>query len=478
MTRDPQVGASRATLKGRMTQRSYRHWIATGLSHAVLADLNKPSGATAPALRARMRNCLGADGEWLQGLADSLARYLAARRGQDTVATLADHLQTLPAFDSVLAREEGPPRIRRLLLRPARMAAAPPQLAALQLPALPTLADLAAWLDLDLPALDWLVGRARDFREPAPPGRAPAQHYHALLKPKRSGGLRLIEVPKPELKRVQRRLLSGLLAHVPVHESAHGFVSGRSVLSHAAVHANSPVVLAYDLRDFFNSVGVARVRALWRTLGYPEPVAAALASLCTARTPAAVRERLLDSGSIDWLGAKRLQARHLPQGAPTSPALANLCAFGLDLRLGGLAWRFGASYSRYADDLVFSGPAELMQQRRALQAWVDAVVRAEGFALNASKSRAMPRHRRQRVTGVVVNERPNLERGAYDVLRARLHRLAETGCDAATLTRLQGEVSWALQLVCATRAGKLQRLLAAIPLALYDGQAHPTERLS
>jgi len=450
-----------------MTQRSYRHWIATGLSHALLADADQPGGRSAEALQARAQQCLDSRPAWLKPLADAVARDFAANPRRHTVATLAAHIGGLQQFDAAFDPEQALPRVRRLLLRPARMAAPPFALAGLDLPALPTLADLAAWLELAPERLQWLVAPAQNFREgDRVPGRGhlpPGLHYHQALKQKRSGGLRLIEIPKPDLKAVQRRLLSGLLDRVPVHESVHGFAKGRSVLTHAGEHAGKAVVISYDLRDFFNSVGVARVRALWRTLGYPEGVSAALASLCAARTPRPVRERLLESGSVDRRGAARLASPHLPQGAPTSPALANLCAFGLDLRLEGLAWRFGATYSRYADDLVFSGPADLMRQRRALHSWVEAIALAEGFRLHHGKTRAMPRHHRQQVTGVVVNDRTNLERGAYDRLRAVLHGLAAGGCDAQTRMRLQGQVSWASQLVCASRARKLDQLLAAIP---------------
>jgi RNA-directed DNA polymerase len=447
--------------------RSYRHWIATGLSHALLADADQPGGRSAEALQARARQCLDTRAAWLKPLAEAVALDFARSPWRHTVATLADHIFELPQFDAAFAPDQPRPRIRRLLLRTAHMAAPPFELAGLDLPALPTLADLAAWLDLAPERLDWLIAPAQNFREvEAALGRAnvpPGLHYHQLLKPKRSGGLRLIEIPKPDLKRIQRRILSGLLDRIPVHESVHGFAKGRSVLTHAAEHTGQAVVICHDLRDFFNSIGIARIRALWRTLGYPEGVAAALAALCTARTPRAVRERLLESGSIDRTGAARLASPHLPQGAPTSPALANLCAFALDLRLDGLAWRFGARYSRYADDLAFSGPAGLMHRQRNLQAWVQAIAQAEGFALHPGKTRTMPAHRRQHVTGVVVNERPNLERGAYDRLRARLHQLAGAGCDATTRLRLQGQVSWASQLVCESRARKLHQLLAAIP---------------
>ncbi|ROZ68983.1 reverse transcriptase family protein [Ramlibacter sp. WS9] len=445
---------------------SYRHWIATGLAHALMADADQPGGQSAQALQARAQQCMGTRGTWLKPLAEAVAREFARNPRHHTVATLADHIFELPQFDAAFAPGQPRPRVRRLLLRTARMAAPPFELAGLELPSLPTLTDLAAWLDVSLERLQWLIAPSQNFRETEPaPGRAnvpPGLHYHALLKPKRSDGLRLIEIPKPDLKRVQRRLLSGLLDRIPVHECVHGFSKGRSVLTHAAEHTGQAVVICHDLRDFFNSIGIARIRALWRTLGYPEGVSAALAALCTARTPRAVRERLLECGSIDRRGAARLASPHLPQGAPTSPALANLCGFALDLRLDGLAWRFGARYSRYADDLAFSGPADLMPRRRNLQAWVQAIAHAEGFALHPDKTRAMPSHRRQRLTGVVVNERPNLERCAYDRLRAQLHALAALGCDEATRMRLQGQVSWASQLVCGSRARKLDRLLAAI----------------
>jgi RNA-directed DNA polymerase len=443
---------------------TYRRWIATGLAHALLADAQHPGGRSAAALHARARECLGTDAPWLKPLVAALVGEFSFRWGSHTVPTLAACIDGLPELDAAFDPDHDAPRIRRLLLRPARRVRPPFALETLDLPRWDTPADLAAGLGLAPERLQWLLGRAQDFRETRD-DRPHGLHYHPLLKPKRSGGLRLIEIPKPELKAVQKRLLAGLLNGIPAHESAHGFVKGRSVLSHARGHAGNAVVIAYNLRDFFNSVGVARVRAMWRTLGYAEGVADALAALVTTRTPLPVRERLVDAGGIDFLQARRLAARHLPQGAPTSPALANLCAFGLDLRLEGLAWRFGAHYSRYADDIVFSGPRQLAAQSRALQGWVEAIARAEGFVLHPRKTRHMPAHRRQQVTGIVVNERPNMERGAYDRLRAQLHAMAAKGCDAETWARAQGQVAWASQLVVASRAQKLRRMLAAVAVS-------------
>jgi hypothetical protein len=176
-----------------------------------------------------------------------------------------------------------------------------------------------------------------------------------------------------------------------------------------------------------------------------------------------VREPLREAKALDFQAAKRLASPHLPQGAPTSPALANLCAFGLDLRLEGLAHRFGARYSRYADDLVFSGPAPLAQRFRQLHAWVDAIAADEGFALHPGKLRRALSHQQQRVTGLVVNAQPNIAREDYDLLRAELHRAANMGhVDPERRAHLQGRVAWACQALAPSRIVKLRALLAEV----------------
>lgn len=409
-----------------MREPSYREWIARSLARALLADARQP-GATAPhALRARAEAALGANPPWLTLLSEALGKRSLATWQRTDLPALAKAIHDMPALDLAFEQDE-PPRVRRLILRPADMLPRPMGLDDCALPDLPTQADLAQWLELEPDRLAWLTAASQGFREPDASGARPASHYRYQLQPKRLGGLRLLEIPKADLKRVQRRILDGLLQHVPVHEAAHGFVQDRSVASHAAAHAGKAVVIGFDLRDFFPSVRASRVHALWRTLGYPEGVARALTALCTHRTSPAVIERLRDDGGLDWMGAKRLAAPHLPQGSPCSPALANLCAFRLDLRLEGLAWVFGATCTRYADDLVFSGPASLRTRFTALRAWVDGIAADEGFELHPRKVRCMPQHRRQRVTGVVVNEKANAPREDFDRLKAVLHRCATLG---------------------------------------------------
>ncbi|NRF66282.1 RNA-directed DNA polymerase [Aquincola sp. S2] len=437
---------------------TYRQWLARALAHALLADALLPGGCLRDALLARAASTLGKRPAWLAGLVDALLPFDPLR---EDVQALGRRIAVLPAFDPAFDAEH-PPRIRHLILRPATMLRRPLGLHELELPALATHADLASWLGLDSEQLAWLAAPARAWRPPGAGGRAAATHYRCLLMPKRSGGLRLIEAPMATLKAVQRHLLDGLLDHVPAHEAAMGYVSGRSVIDHAAAHAGRAVVLRFDLRDFFNSIPASRVHALWHTLGYPDGAARTLTALTTARTPVALRERLQDDGGLDVLGAKRLASAHLPQGAPTSPALANLCCFRLDLRLNGLAKRFDASYTRYADDLVISGPAACAKRRRELQAWVEAIVRDEGFALQPRKTLTMPAHQRQQVAGIVVNAHPNLDRASFDRLKARLHRCTRDGPSPADdPQQLRGQLAWVTQLNPA-RGAKLQKLFEGI----------------
>lgn len=468
-----------------MTTTQHRRWLATGLAHAFLADHEQPGARTPDALLARARACLGCEGaapEWLVSMAQAVATRWARQGLIDTVDSLAQTLVQRPewsagenalddddeAVDDTAPHPEpvsvGEWTVRHWLLRPARMAALPWGLQHIERPDLPNAPDWAQWLGITTERLHWLTHPCQRWREGSQlPHATVAHHYHHRLLPKRSGGLRLLEAPKAELKQVQRLLLDRVLARLPVHEAAHGFVRGRSVHTHAQVHAAQACVISFDLRDFFPSIGAARIRAFWRSCGYPEGVAQMLTQLCITRTPAAVRERLREAKALDFQAAKRLASPHLPQGAPTSPALANLCAFGLDLRLEGLAHRFGARYSRYADDLVFSGPAPLAQRFRPLHAWVDAIAADEGFALHPGKMRRRLSHHQQRITGLVVNAQPNIARQDYDQLRAELHRAARMApVDPEQQAYLQGRVAWASQALAPTRVTKLRSLLAQV----------------
>jgi hypothetical protein len=288
-----------------------------------------------------------------------------------------------------------------------------------QLPPLATLADLAEWLKLTPGELDWFAdchGRQGQL----PPG--PLRHYTYQWLPKRSGKGRLLEMPKQRLKAIQRRLLRDILDRIPPHEAVHSYRRGRSVASYTAPHAGRALVLRLDLRDFFPSIRAARVHALFHTAGYPLAVARALTGLCTNVVPDTVwQQEPRPAGTpAAWEGRQRFGRPHLPQGAPTSPALANLCAYRLDCRLAALARAVGAGYTRYADDLAFSGDDRLERGARRFQVAVCRIALVEGFEVHTRKTRFMRQGVRQQLAGVVLNVRPNVRRNEYDCLKAIL----------------------------------------------------------
>lgn len=284
-------------------------------------------------------------------------------------------------------------------------------------------------------------------------------HYRHHLIPRKSGGLRLIEEPKPLLKRLQRRLLHGILDLIPAHPDSFGFVRGRSCVDAAARHAGEEAVLAFDLSDFFPEIAASRVYGLFRAIGYTRTVARDLTGLCATRTPP-------DVASTAGLPAPaNLLGRHLPQGAPTSPALANLCANALDRRLSGLAASVDASYSRYADDLTFSGDRRIIP---ILTRAVPAIVTEEGFRLNLAKTRVMTMAGRQTVTGITVNRHVNIPRGDYDRLKATIHHLGRgedtRRTDPVFLSRLSGQIGW-IEQINPSRGLKLRARFDALGLA-------------
>jgi hypothetical protein len=292
-----------------------------------------------------------------------------------------------------------------------------------KIPAIESAGALATWLGVDAKDLEWFAD-LKDFNRCTPEAKLGHYHYRVLMKD--SGGVRLIEAPKGRLKQMQRRILAGILEAVPVHDAVHGFVKRRSIRPFAAAHVGRHVVLRMDLRDFFPNFRAARVAAFFRTLGYPETVAERLAGICSNAVPAEVWAGV----DVAWEARQMYRRPHLPQGAPTSPALANAMAYRLDLRLSGLARAAGAAYTRYADDLAFSGDAEFARgvDRFAIHAM--AVAMEEGFEVNARKTRVMRQGVRQHLAGLVVNQRPNVPRDDFDRLKALLTNCVRHGAES------------------------------------------------
>jgi len=288
------------------------------------------------------------------------------------------------------------------------------KLEALGLPVLSTPAELAAALGLTVPKLRWLAFHTEV---------ATRVHYVSFTVPKKSGGTRTLSAPHRTLAAAQRWILANVINDLPVELPAHGFLPGRSIVTNATPHASKGIVVNLDLENFFPSITFPRVRSVFHRLGYSPAVATILALLCTE----CPRKQVTYAGQVYHVA---VGPRGLPQGACTSPGLSNQVARRLDKRLGGLGQKLGLAYTRYADDLTFSGGDELNARVGYLMARVRHIAEDEGFAVNVKKSRVQRRNAAQCVTGLVVNDRPGVSRQTVRRLRAILHQARREGLDA------------------------------------------------
>ncbi|MCA7994675.1 reverse transcriptase family protein [Burkholderia cepacia] len=388
------------------------------IAEAMLAGAPERAGVLS-----RMAAVLGGAPPWTHEVADAALVRFGARWADVDIDALAVHLADAPPFVLAWYGSDRPAAIR-VVRRPLVQQPLPVPLAGCDVPQWATPGDLADWLGVRVTELDWLSDH---WRVDARSGATPLHHYTYVAHDKRSGGCRLVEIPKGRLREAQRRILHGLLDRIAPHDAVHGFRKGHGIVSFAAPHADRDVVVRFDLADFFVSIRAARIHALFVTLGYPAEVARTLTGMCTNRVPSA---RLLAPDlrdRFDWIGRQRYRERHLPQGAPTSPALANLSAFRFDMRLAALARSLDATYTRYADDLAFSGGGALARDVERLQVRVAAIALEEGFALHLRKTRVMRRGMRQQLAGVVVNRHPNLSRDEFDLLKAILTNCIRSG---------------------------------------------------
>lgn len=274
--------------------------------------------------------------------------------------------------------------------------------------ALTTHEDVAALLDVQLKNLMYHVRVSK-----------PAAKYTVFNVGKKSGGQRTISSPVTALKILQRKLNQVLAAVYQPKTSVHGFTTGRSVVTNAQVHAGSKFILNVDLKDFFPSINFGRVRGLFKAKPYnlnPE-VATLLAQLSC-------------NGS-------------LPQGAPTSPIISNMICAKMDTELQRLAQRFNCRYTRYADDISFSTftnsfPKPLARfvdtpagQQLQIGIELDKIINGNGFTPNQDKVRLQARYKRQQVTGLTVNQFPNVTRRYISQLRAMLYAWRTFGLDSA-----------------------------------------------
>lgn len=282
------------------------------------------------------------------------------------------------------------------------------------LPELRSFKDIADNLSLTTSQLQWLVYHRQV---------STLDHYSRFEIPKRSGKKRVISSPKPAMKKAQTWIRENILSELRYHDAAMAFRPGKSIVDNARIHGGAKVIIRIDLKDFFPSIGFDQVLRFFEHAGnYNGGVATVLALICTD----APRAKVVLDGLTQWA---TIGARSLPQGAITSPDIANLVAYGLDVRLSAYAENSGWKYTRYADDLVISTNAEDANAKGMVEG-ITSICESEGFKVNPEKTRVMRSPHRQTVTGIVVND-GNLRLSRRDMkrIRAFLHQCESKGLE-------------------------------------------------
>jgi RNA-directed DNA polymerase len=208
--------------------------------------------------------------------------------------------------------------------------------------------------------------------------------YKRFKLTKKRGGYRVIQSPISELKYLQRWILINILSKIESHKSSCGFDKGKSIAQNANVHVGARAILKMDLKRFYDTINEKRVYGIFKAMGYHSNLSVSLAKICTVNPD----DNLINSFKIGEDEIKDFILNRdeglLPQGAPTSPKISNLIARSLDRRLSGLAEKNNLKYSRYADDLTFSGN---ISELKAIKKTVKHIIKDEHFFVNNSKTR-------------------------------------------------------------------------------------------
>ena len=243
-----------------------------------------------------------------------------------------------------------------------------------------------------------LVGYSKEYVYSA--SNAPKNFYKKFFIEKKNGGLREINEPLPSLKEIQEWIYKEILCNIKVSPYAKAYVHGKSIKDNAKFHKRQNKVLTIDLKDFFPSTRFHKVMKVFLDVGYRKPVAVLLANLCC-----------LDDS--------------LPQGAPTSPYLSNVIANSLDYKIVDFIENKNIRYTRYADDLTFSGDFD----ESVVINKVREIVSSEGYKINPDKIRLRKRNQRQEVTGIVVNEKLQVSRKDRRDFRRVLYYIDKYGLE-------------------------------------------------
>lgn len=225
--------------------------------------------------------------------------------------------------------------------------------------------------------------------------------YREFEIKKKNGKNRTINEPLPSLKEIQDWILKEILYNIQVSPYAKAYIKNKSIKDNARFHKKQNKVLTIDLKDFFPSIKYPRILNVFRKIGYREDVSVMLANLCCLN------------------GC-------LPQGSPTSPALSNIIASKIDYGIIKYIGNDKIRYTRYADDLTFSGDfneGDLIKN-------IERIVNQQGFFINEEKTRTRKKNQRQEVTGIVVNEKMQIERTIRRKIRSDVYYIQKYGLES------------------------------------------------
>lgn len=256
--------------------------------------------------------------------------------------------------------------------------------------------------------------------------RVRQRSYTQFHIPKKSGGIRIITAPNGELKDILLTLAFILSETYTPTLEAMAFIRQKSIVDNARLHIGHNYVFNIDLTDFFTSITSNMVENNLVRIGIPPLVARDIATICTY--PTITNHHILNV---------------LPQGAPTSPVLSNICARTLDTRLSGLARRFHLAYTRYADDITFSSNHNVYQTDGDFMKELHLIIDECHFAINDKKTRLQKSGARQEVTGLTVCSKPNVSQRYIKNLRAQIHKIKnQTAPSAHEINVVRGKLNY------------------------------------
>lgn len=281
------------------------------------------------------------------------------------------------------------------------------------LPVIFSLEHMAMILNIDIVELKRIIAKREN-------------HYKYYQIKKRNGkGFRQIISPHNNLRVIQQFINIEIISKIPISKFATGFCKGKSILDNARPHQNKQAILNLDLLKFFDTITERRVYGIFKSLGYAKNLCVDIAKLTTVKLPVSYFLTFSEKELKSYNEIVPKGASVLPQGAPTSPALSNLILRRLDRRLSNLADKLNVSYSRYADDLTFSGEVNGLPKIKLIRH----IVKDEGFCINWNKVGVYHKGRRQMVTGLTVSNNTHVHRNFKKDVKKHIYACLNFGVE-------------------------------------------------